>query len=202
MVVLYFLHRWDSWLYYFSIEVQVKLRSCTPLIRLWVKQQIRSSLSTCRTSAWCSLFLGFKTLWRQFCWESLSKLPSRHGCTQFWIDPARYCFRLRKSIWILRLLFFSKWNQKPDSLLLHISNFWKNNQVFRSHCFVESFHCVIQDFVSRYFKFRIHQEMLTGTQLFSQPVILNIYHYMFHITSLVLDPICIPCWVSLRWRKA
>ena len=47
--------------------------------------------------------------------------------------------------------------------------------------FVESFHCVIENFVSRPFKFRIHQEMLTGTQLFSQSVILNISHYMFHI---------------------
>ena len=48
-------------------------------------------------------------------------------------------------------------------------------------CFVESFHCVIEHFVSRPFKFGIHQEMLTRTQLFSQAVILNISHYMFHI---------------------
>ena len=48
-------------------------------------------------------------------------------------------------------------------------------------CFVESFHCLIEYFVSRSFKFRIHQEMLTGTQLFSQPVILNISHYVFQI---------------------
>ena len=48
-------------------------------------------------------------------------------------------------------------------------------------CFVESFHCVIEHFVSRPFKFGIHQEMLTRTQLFSQPVILNISHYMFQI---------------------
>ena len=49
-------------------------------------------------------------------------------------------------------------------------------------CFVESFHCLIDYFVSRSSKFRIHQEMLTGTQLFShQPVILNIFHYVFQI---------------------
>ena len=48
-------------------------------------------------------------------------------------------------------------------------------------CFVESFHCVIEYFVSRSFKFRIQQEKLTGMQLFSQSVIFNISHYMFHI---------------------
>ena len=48
-------------------------------------------------------------------------------------------------------------------------------------CFVESFHCVIEHFVSRSFKFRVDQEMLTGTQLFSQSVILSISRYMFHI---------------------
>ena len=47
--------------------------------------------------------------------------------------------------------------------------------------FVESCHCVIEYFVSRPFKFWIHQEMLTRTHLFSQPVILNISHYVFHI---------------------
>ena len=58
-------------------------------------------------------------------------------------------------------------------------------------CFVESFQRVIEYFVSRSFKFRIHQEMLTWTQLFSQPVILNISHYVFHIH--------ISCsWSSLR----
>ena len=47
-------------------------------------------------------------------------------------------------------------------------------------CFVKSLHSLIEYFVSRSFKFRIHQEMLTGTQLFSQPVILNISHNVFH----------------------
>ena len=47
-------------------------------------------------------------------------------------------------------------------------------------CFVESFHCVVEYFVSRSFKFRIHQEMLTESQLFSQPEILNLFHYVFH----------------------
>ena len=48
-------------------------------------------------------------------------------------------------------------------------------------CFVESFHCVIEYFVCRPFKLGIHQEMLTRMHLFSQPVILNISHYVFHI---------------------
>ena len=135
MVVLYFLHTWDSWLYHFSIEVRENLRSCTPLVRLWVKQQIQLSLSTCRTSTLCSFFLGYKTLWRQFCWENLSTLPSHHGCTQVWIDPSGYCFRVRKNICTLRPLYFSKWSQKPNSFLLHISNFEKNGQVSRSRLF-------------------------------------------------------------------
>ena len=53
-------------------------------------------------------------------------------CTQVWIDPAGYCFRVRESIWIFHPLCFSKRNQKPDSLMLHIENCWKNDQVFRS----------------------------------------------------------------------
>ena len=48
------------------------------------------------------------------------------------------------------------------------------------HCFVESIHCVIECFV-RSFKLLFHLEMLTGMQLFSQLVILNISHYMLHI---------------------
>ena len=48
-------------------------------------------------------------------------------------------------------------------------------------CFVERLHCVIEYFVSRLFKFGIHQKMLTKRQLFSQPLILKIFHYMFHI---------------------
>ena len=92
MVVSCSLHTSESWLYHFSIELRVRLRSCTPQVRLWLKQQIHLSLWTCRTSTLCSFFLGYKTLWRQFCWESLSTLPSRHGCTQIWIDPAGCCF--------------------------------------------------------------------------------------------------------------
>ena len=56
-------------------------------------------------------------------------------CTQVWIDPAAYCFRVRKSIWTLHLLYFSKWYEKPDSLLLHISNCWKNDQFSRARFF-------------------------------------------------------------------
>ena len=70
--------------------------------------------------------------WRQFCWENLSILPSRLGCTQARIDPAGYCFRQRKSIWILHFLYYSKLIQKPDSLSMHISDYWKNDQVSRS----------------------------------------------------------------------
>ena len=68
-----------------------------------------------------------------------SVLPSRLGCTQVWIDPAGYCFRVRKNIWTLRLLCFSKWNQKPDSFLLHISNCWRNDEVSRSRLFLWEF---------------------------------------------------------------
>ena len=56
-------------------------------------------------------------------------------------------------------------------------------------CFVESFHCVIEYFVSRRFKFGVHQEMLTRTQLYSQLVILNISHYVFHIQISCSDAI-------------
>ena len=59
--------------------------------------------------------------------------------------------------------------------------FEKMIKFFGPDTFVESFHCVIEYFVSRSFKLQIHQELLTGTQLFFQPVILNISHYMFHI---------------------
>ena len=48
-------------------------------------------------------------------------------------------------------------------------------------CFVKSFHCVVEYFVSRPFNFGIHQEILTRTQLSSQRVILNISHYVFLI---------------------
>ena len=68
-------------------------------------------------------------------------------------------------------------------------------------CFVESFHCVNEYFVSRSFKFRIHQEMLTGTQLFSQAVILNILHYMFdiHIFCSWSDLHCVFSVSMLTW---
>ena len=46
---------------------------------------------------------------------------------------------------------------------------------------VEILYKIIEYFVSRSFKFGIQQEVMTRTQLFSQPVILNISHYMFHI---------------------
>ena len=42
-----------------------------------------------------SFFIGCKTLWRQFCWENLLALRSRPWCTQVWIGPAGYCFRVR-----------------------------------------------------------------------------------------------------------
>ena len=48
-------------------------------------------------------------------------------------------------------------------------------------CFLENFHSVVEYFVSRSFKLRTHQEMLTGTQLFAQSMIFNISHNMFHI---------------------
>ena len=57
----------------------------------------------------------------------------------------------------------------------------KNDQVSRSRLFRWEFYCVIEHFVSRPFTFGIHQEMLTRTQLFLQPVILNVSHYVFHI---------------------
>ena len=138
-------------------------------------------LSTCRTSTLYAFFLYYRTLWRQFCWENLLKLPNCHECTQVWSDPAGYCFRVRKV---------------PDSSVLNnflnetksqihfccTFQFVENLIKFFVHdCFVESFLCVNEHFVSRSFKFRIHQEMLTTTQLFFQPVILNVSHNVFHI---------------------
>ena len=93
-------------------------------------------------------------------------LPSCHGCTQVWIDPAGYSFRVN-----LRLLYFLKGSQMVEKMIKFLVH----------DCFFERFHCVIEYFVSRSFKFRIHREMWTGLQLFSQSVILNISHYMFHI---------------------
>ena len=40
-----------------------------------------------------------------------------------------------KSIWILPLLCFSKWNRKPDSLLLRTFKCEKNDQISRSRLF-------------------------------------------------------------------
>ena len=59
--------------------------------------------------------------------------------------------------------------------------FEKGIKFFVHDCFIESFHCVIEYFVSRPSKFGIHQEMLTRTQLFSEALILNISHFVFHI---------------------
>ena len=132
MVVLFFPDTWDSWLYHFSIEVRVRLRLCTPELGLWEELPIRSSLLTCRTSTLCSFFHSYKTLGREFCWENLLISPSRQGCTQAWSDPAAFCFRVRRRIWILCLLHFSEWNQKPDLLLLTILNCWENDNVSRS----------------------------------------------------------------------
>ena len=101
-----FLPTWDNWLCDFQAEVRVRLRSCNAEVPLWEELQIRSSLSICRTSTLCSFFVGYKTLWLQFCWESFSTLPSRHGCTHVWIDLARYSCRKLKSIRILRQLYF------------------------------------------------------------------------------------------------
>ena len=46
---------------------------------------------------------------------------------------------------------------------------------------VEFLFSIIENFVSRSFKFGIHQEMLTRTQFFSQPEILHVSHYVFHM---------------------
>ena len=85
---------------------------------------------SCRTFTLCSFFLGYKTLWRQFCWEKLLVLQCCPCCTQVWIDPAGYCFHVRKNIWTLHHLYFSKRIQKLDSLLLHTLYCWKKDQVF------------------------------------------------------------------------
>ena len=114
----------------------------------------------------------------------------------------RKSFIFAKSSWVHTSLdrsskvFFScaeKYLNPPSSVFLRLKpktrftiaarfKFLKKWSSFFLHdCFVRSFHCVIEYFVSHPFKFRIHQEMLTRTQLFSQPVILNISHYVFHI---------------------
>ena len=159
-----------------------------------------SSLFSCRTSTLCSFPLGYNTLWRQVCWESLTTLPSCHGCTRVWIDPARYCFRVRKSIWILRLLFCSEWNKKPDSLLLHISVCWKNDQVSRSRSFRWEF--PLRNWIlclalsSSESTKKCWQERNSSLNLWSSTSPTK----CSTSACFVPDPICIPCWVFLCWR--
>ena len=127
MVASCALQRWGSGLCDSWAEFRVRLRPCAPKVRLWVKQRIQLSLLTCGSSSLCAFFLDCKTQWRLFCWEKLLTSPTRPWCTQVWIDPAGYCFRLRMSFWILHSQCFSIGTQKPDSLSLNISSYGKNH---------------------------------------------------------------------------
>ena len=60
---------WDSWLFSFSEAVLVRLHPCTLWAWLLLKQQKQLSLSACKVSTLCALFLYYTTRWRQFCWE-------------------------------------------------------------------------------------------------------------------------------------
>ena len=64
------------------------------------------------------------------------------------------------------------------------------------HCFVESFHCIIDYFVSRPFKFGIHQEMLTRTQLLStcDPQHLPLYVRYPHLLFLIQSAFRLECF--------
>ena len=57
-----------SWFYLFSIPFS-ELRTCTPKVRNWVKQQIQVILSACRISNFCSCVLYYTTRWREYFWE-------------------------------------------------------------------------------------------------------------------------------------
>ena len=165
MVVLYFLHTSDGRLYHFSIVVRVKLRSCTPKELLWEAMQTRSSLLTCRSSTLCSFFLHYTTRWRRFLSEYFLTLPSHPRCTPTSIGPSGYCFRVRKNNWLIHLLFFKN---EPKSHVQFCCTFWNVEKMIRfvvHDCFVEIFYCVIDYIVSRSFKLRIHQEVLTWAQL-------------------------------------
>ena len=126
---LYSLQMLNNWLGDFYAVVWIEMRSCIPQARPWDELQIRSSLLTCRTSNLSSFFLDYTTRWRQFCSEYLYALPSRRWCTPVSIGLAGYCLWVRKSIWILFPRYFLKWTQKSDSLSLHLSKCWKNDQV-------------------------------------------------------------------------
>ena len=164
--------------------------------------QLRSSLLTCRTSTLCSFFLYYTIRWRQFCWENLLALPSHPWCTQVWIDPAGYCFGVQKSMGILRVPYFSECNQKPHSLLLHISKYSKNDQISRSRLFCWEF--PLRNWILYVSAFQVRnplrnvwQERNSSLNLWSStsPTLCSTS------TSLAPDPIRIPCWVFLCWRK-
>ena len=70
-------------------------------------------------------------------------------------------------------------------------------------CFVESLNCVIEHFVSRPFKFRIHQEMLTRTQLLSicDPQHLPLYVPHPHLLFLIRSAFRVACFYVDVKRK-
>ena len=80
------------------------------------------------------------------CWENLWNLPSCHGCTQVWIDPAVYCFRVRKSIWTPHLLFFEN---EYKNLFCHTFQIVEEMIKFFVDDFcVEVLYSIIEQFVS------------------------------------------------------
>ena len=76
----------------------------------------------CETSTLCSFFVGYKTLWRRFCWEYLLALPSRRGTQEF---GSIQCVKTSQP----SISFcFSIWTQKLDKLLQHILSCWTIDQ--------------------------------------------------------------------------
>ena len=129
MVVVYSLRKLNSSLCDFSTEVRVKQHFRNPKVRLCIKLQNLLILSFCRTSSLYSIFFCYTTRWRQFCWGNFLALPSCPWCTPVWINPAGYCYRVHKSIWIRHLPSFLKSTQKLDSLWLRTLSFWRIDQL-------------------------------------------------------------------------
>ena len=104
------LETWDSWLYYFLLEVREKLRPRNPKVCLRVQQQILLRLLTFRTSILFSFFF-------QLCQAIFGTL--RFGSIQ--LDIVLVCLKIAESSFFY---FFLQWIQKLNSLSLHTLTCW------------------------------------------------------------------------------
>ena len=102
-----------------------------------------------------------------------STLPSRRYYTHFWIDPAGYCFCVRKKMNLLSFIFFKKSPKSSFSFAAHLK-FLKRKVILLVHssC-VKVLHCIVEYFVSHPFKFRLNEKMLTWTELLFKVRITN-----------------------------